>query len=822
MKLRTKIPLLLVPLIVLSLLALGWYAYGQLRAASEQRVFGEMRLLLDHLREHMETEMETARGNIELLSKQVLVKKYILTEDEDERYTLLQPSLLRLFSSYQEAFPEYYELRIFLPDGYEDIRLTRPYLDNVTDEEGNTALFQALQSSNEDVYSAVFRNPDNKKISLFAGKKLVLNNPAVDQAGAEPKLRGYVGVTIDMGELESFVHEHVISHSGYLFVTDDQGNVYFESSSRPVGDVIPASFLASVQAHDEQHWQPLLTAFNDESAFITAARLRGDLYAYAVLPEKELRQVTYQVAGAVAAITLLTILVTMFLVMIVMEHQVIRPIHRLRVLAREIGSGNLSIRVNRPDTNDEIGELATAFGDMAGNLERSNERIQFLAYHDALTGLPNRAMFRKYLDRSVEHARRNHQMLGMLFLDIDDFKQINDTMGHQAGDILLQAIAERLTNALRGNDFIALDHPHVSPDEALARLGGDEFIILLPGIQDSFAPSMVAERLIELVTTPVPINGQDCYVSASIGITLYPSDGTTADELIKNADIAMYHAKERGKNAYEYFESSMNTAAQERARLENRLRNALDQNQFELHYQPQIHGPSRAIAGVEALLRWQHPEDGLIPPNEFIPLAERSGLILPIGEWVIREACRQARAWQQAGYPLDLMSVNVSSIQIARQDVAAIIREALAESGLDPGCLEIEITESAIMSDPESAVQLLEEIKSIGVSIALDDFGTGYSSLSYLRRFPIDTLKIDRDFVNEIDEKPEDAEIIAAITAMAHTLRLRVVVEGVERESQLDIALDRKCDVIQGYLFCAPLPADRVVDLLAERILKFG
>ena len=625
-----------------------------------------------------------------------------------------------------------------------------------------------------------------------------------------------------MTELESFIRDHVISESGYLFVTDNQGSVYFQSARRPVGKAIPAAFMTAVQNNEDQQWKPLLTSFNGESAFIAASPLQNDLYLYAVLPEKELRAISYQLGIAVAAITLLTILATMFSIMIVMEHQIIRPLHRLRVLAREIGSGNLSVRVNTTNANDEIGELATAFEDMAGSLEQSNERIQFLAYHDSLTGLPNRTMFRKYLDRTIEHARRNHLTLALLFLDIDDFKRINDTMGHQAGDILLREIADRLTKVLRGGDFIAHDHTHSKPGETLARLGGDEFIILLPNIKDNFVPSVVAERLIDLITKPVKISGHECFVSASIGITLYPSDGKTADELIKNADIAMYHAKDRGKNAYEYFEGSMNTAAQERAKLEKRLRIALNQNQFELHYQPQIHGLKREIVGLEALLRWRHPEDGLIPPNDFIPLAEKSGLILPIGEWVIHEACRQARAWQEAGYPLDLISVNVSSIQIERQNVAAVIREALDDTGLKPGCLEIEITESAIMCDPESAVKLLEEIKSIGVSIALDDFGTGYSSLSYLRRFPIDTLKIDRDFVSDIDEKPADAEIIEAITAMAHTLRLRVVVEGIERESQLDIALNRKCDVIQGYLFSRPLPPDAIAGLLEERILKFA
>ncbi len=821
-KLRTKIPLILVPFIMLSLLGLGWFAYIELRQTSEQRVFGEMRLLLSHLREHMETDLETAKGNIELLSKQTLVKKYILTENEEERYILLQPPILRLFSSYQESFPEYYEVRIFLPDGYEDVRLTQPFIENFTEEEGDNAFFKAMQLAGNEVYTSVFHNPDNRKISLFAGKGMILNNLAVDAAGIAPKLRGYIAVTIDMSEVESFVNKHVISDSGYLFVADDAGNVYFESSKRPVGASIPVSVIKSVLDNEGKLRQPLLTEFNTEPAYISASPLHDNLSLYAVLPERELRAISYELGIAVAAITLFTILVTTFSIIIAMEYQIIRPIHRLGKLAKEIGRGNWSIKVDRVNADDEIGELTMAFGDMAGSLEQSNEQVRFLAYHDSLTGLPNRTMFREFLDRSIGHARRNDQQLGMLFLDIDDFKQINDTMGHHAGDRLLQDVAERLSRVLRGDDFIAVGSSVDTPDEVLARLGGDEFIILLPDITDSFVPSKVAQRLIDVLSNPITISGDECYVSASIGITIYPADGTSADELIKNADIAMYHAKENGKNAFQYFENSMNTAALERAKLENRLRSALEQNHFELHYQPQIHGITKEIVGLEALLRWRDPEDGLIPPNEFIPLAEKSGLILPIGEWVLHEACRQARAWQKAGYSLNVISVNVSSIQLARQDVAAVIKEALRRSKLDPCCLEIEITESAIMSEPEAAVTTLENIKSLGVSVALDDFGTGYSSLSYLRRFPIDTLKIDRDFVCEIDQKPADAEIVEAIAAMAHTLCLRVVVEGIERESQLDIVINRKCDIIQGYLFSRPLPANEIVYLLADRILKFA
>jgi diguanylate cyclase (GGDEF)-like protein len=473
-------------------------------------------------------------------------------------------------------------------------------------------------------------------------------------------------------------------------------------------------------------------------------------------------------------------------------------------------------------SRDELGELATAVEEMASNLQQSDEQVRYLAYHDSLTGLPNRAMFTEYLDRAIAYAKRNHEQLALLFMDIDDFKRINDSLGHQAGDSLLQEISERVTNVLRKEDYVARPVDADGPDEMLARLGGDEFVILLPAITDIHVPGKVARRLIDTISKQILISDQECYVGASIGITLYPADGRNSEELTKNADIAMYHAKEQGKNAYHYYTEAMNAANTERIALESKLRKALADRHFLLHYQPQVETVTGEVVGVEALLRLQDPDSGMTPPNHFIPVAEDSGLILPIGEWVLQEACQQARTWQKAGHPHVTMSVNVSSVQFARQDVALLIRDTLRRSRLDPRYLEIEITESAIMSDPESAVAVLEDIKALGVSIALDDFGTGYSSLSHLRRFPIDTLKIDRSFIVDIDRNREDAEIVAAIIAMAHTLKLRVIIEGIETDDQLDVIADKKGDIIQGYLFSRPLPASEVVQVLAKRNLKIA
>jgi diguanylate cyclase (GGDEF)-like protein len=562
-----------------------------------------------------------------------------------------------------------------------------------------------------------------------------------------------------------------------------------------------------------------LTTINGERSLITGRKLLPDLYLFAVLPHAELLAAGRRVALIVAAITLMTILITGACLFLALHLLIIRPLHRLETLSKKIGHGNLDVE-HKLRSGDEIGALASAFQDMAHNLRHSHEQIRFVAYHDSLTGLPNRAMFREYLNQVIADARRNDRKFALLFLDVDDFKRVNDTLGHQAGDRLLQEISERLTRCLRQEDYVARFESPGKPDELLARLGGDEFIVLLPDIEEPHGAGGLANRLIRTLAQPITIDQHEFFVSASIGITVYPSDGKEADELIKNADIAMYHAKKQGKNDYQFYLDSMNVLAHERLALEGRLRKAIDNNELSLHYQPQVDAMSGAIVGLEALLRWQHPEDGPIPPGVFIPVAEETGLIVALGEWVINEACRQGSAWRKAGLSTPPVAVNISGIQFGKQDVPRVIRDALSRHGLDPRQLEVEITESVIMSQPELAVKELAAIQNLGVDIALDDFGTGYSSFSYLHRFPIDTLKIDRSFVSEIGNREEHTEIVAAIIAMAHILKLRVVAEGIEDMEQYAILSERGCDVIQGYLFSQPLPATQIPPLLDKRVIE--
>ena len=417
-----------------------------------------------------------------------------------------------------------------------------------------------------------------------------------------------------------------------------------------------------------------------------------------------------------------------------------------------------------------------------------------LPSHDGLTGLPNRLLLQDRLVLALDLARRQGTRLAVFFMGLDRFKHINDSLGHAIGDQLLQAVARCLLPCVRHTDTVS-------------RAGGDEFVLLLPCIEDAESAAMCAQKMLTALARPQSIAGHDLYVSASIGVALFPDDGQDAATLMKSADGAMYHAKQNGGNNYLFFEQDMNARAVHRQVVEASLRRALERQEFVLHYQPKINLQSGAISGVEALIRWQHPQRGLLAPSEFVPVAEDCGLILPIGRWVLREACLQARAWRQAGLAPISIAVNTSALEFRAKDFLDNIRATLAETEMPPDCLELELTENVLMRDTEASNLVLRALAGLGVRLALDDFGTGYSSLSYLRQFPIDSVKIDQSFVNQMSSNPDDASIVNAVISMGQSLKKCVIAEGVETEEQAALLLAQHCDVGQGYYFGRPMPA---------------
>jgi diguanylate cyclase (GGDEF)-like protein/PAS domain S-box-containing protein len=447
--------------------------------------------------------------------------------------------------------------------------------------------------------------------------------------------------------------------------------------------------------------------------------------------------------------------------------------------------------------------------------ERAESQIRMLAYYDALTGLPNRERFKEQAEQAMEAARRVGTKMALIYLDLDHFKRINDTLGHSAGDVLLRDVAQALTRIVRGTDIVAKVDAETSVSTSLARLGGDEFTIMLTGLSRSDSAARVAKRIQHALNRPLILDDREYVVTGSMGIAVFPEDGEDVDELLRNADIAMYAAKEDGRNSYRFFSTEMNERMLERLALESDLRGALDREELVLHYQPQVEAVTGKIVAVEALVRWQHPERGLVPPLSFIGIAEETGLIVPLGEWVMLRACEQAVAWQQAGFPPMRVSVNVASQQLSQGDLVETVRQVLDATALSGEYLEIEITESSLMSDVETTTQKLVELKETGLSLSVDDFGTGYSSMNYLKRFPLDALKIDRSFIRDLSVDTNDAAIIRAVIALAKALDLSTVAEGVEEQSQLAFLIEQGCDLIQGFLIGKPMPADQITELLA-------
>jgi diguanylate cyclase (GGDEF)-like protein len=437
--------------------------------------------------------------------------------------------------------------------------------------------------------------------------------------------------------------------------------------------------------------------------------------------------------------------------------------------------------------------------------KRDEQMLYFLANHDQLTSLPNRNLLLEHLNMAVAQASRNEERVAALFIDLDRFKNVNDTLGHHFGDALLQQAALRLRSCLRESDLVA-------------RLGGDEYIVMVRPVHDLQEVAACAQKLLATLGAPFSVDGHELFVTGSVGISIFPDDARDPGTLLKNADIAMYRAKEQGKNTFQFFSSEATATTFEHLMLETSLRRALERSEFVLHFQPVVDLRSGRRTGMEALIRWQHPDLGMVAPGKFIPLAEDTGLIVPIGLWVLEEASRQARALQMQGFADLHVAVNLSPRQFRQRDLASSVARILQRVGLSPEYLELEVTESSVMDNADSSIRTLHELKSMGVRLSIDDFGTGYSSLSYLKRFPIDALKVDQSFVRDISSDPDDAAIASAVIALGHSLRLTIVAEGVETHEQLAFLRERHCHKVQGYLFGRPMPGAQLPAALQEQM----
>ena len=812
MRLQNKILVLLVPLIVLPILALGWTAYALLMDDARQRTQQQVTTLLEQIRLHKDAQLQTARANTSLFASTELVKKYVSTYSASKR-ALLEQDVLDLLFNYQLAYPEYFEIRIISRDGKELLRSVIGDVENRTKDESSSQWFQESKQSGSAIHTTFLANPDNGKPVLLTSKPLTSDIEDNVTGLSKQKLHGYLVLTIDLGFLDRLSQNLSAGKSGDLFFTDASGTILFHpDKSRKGQQIDPALYsrLANVSDH-----KTLLDApYRDAPGHYQVIRLDNWLHGIAAYEESEFTDKRNNLGQSVTLIAGVAILLTIAFLFAVLKSLLIKPIQKLSSAAREMGRGQLLVPIN-VNTRDEIGDLANTFKEMGENLNHYHEQVRYVAYHDSLTGLPNRLMFKDYLKRATAEARRNNQELSILFLDLDNFKRINDTLGHIAGDKLLEAFAVRLQSCLRETDVIS-HTPLDDSESVMARLAGDEFTIMLPRTTGPANAQKVSRRVLELMSEPFVINKQELYISTSIGIALFPDDGDNADDLMKNADIAMYHAKKEGRNNYQYFSKRLNEESMFKLKIESKLRHAVENNELEMYYQPQVALATGEIAGAECLLRWKDEELGMVSPDVFIPIAEEYGLIIPITEWLIHDICTRAQAWSKEFTAHTTMAINISAVHFCGHDLEGLIHNTLKQTGFDPKRLEIELTETSVLQDPELAIRTLGRIQSMGLQTSLDDFGTGYSSLNYLMQLPLDKLKIDRSFIVNMDKGEKGIAIVSAIIAMAHSLSLEVIAEGVEDESHIQLLRKMQCDIVQGYYIARPMPAAEFEQLLSS------
>ena len=810
MKLSNKLLLSILPLISISLLILGAAAFWEMKKVEEEKLYADMDNRVHTVDNLLTSHIEKALSDIELIANNPILKDFVLEKDEDQRYMLWHGALLNVFANIQQTIPRYYELRIVDENGREMVRRTTIDIENETENEAGTSWFNRIKGSKLPM-SFSQTNPDDNSTVIYATKPLILRDSKVEPIRTPPSIRGYLIITAEITDIQRYINDIHPGKNGFMLALSDSGRILFKPDRINPVPHVPFEQLFDIESSH-------LNIQDGDFIFLTHNK-NGHIFFVSALPAHEFFAATSGLAIIVLLVTLGTILAVSIVLYSMMRKQVLHPIRYLNTLSRKIGAGNLNIR-NEYKQADEFGDLAQAFEDMALGLKDSAEKIQFMAFHDSLTGLPNRAQFHQDMDQSMAQAKRTGDKFALLFVDIDDFKQVNDARGHVIGDNLLKAITQRVNDQLRESDRImsqsTLNPPN--PDNPMfSRIGGDEFAILLSGIDDPLYAGTIAQRLIETIAKPFILDEHEIFVGASIGVSIFPEDSQSTDDLIKYADIAMYHAKSLGKNNYQFYTESMNRKIHEKLHIESRLRLAMEENRLHLMFQPQVSTESRTLSGLEALIRWNDPELGIVSPEIFIPIAEETGMILDIGEWVIHEACRQQAEWISQGLEPVTVSVNVSGKQFDCQNVSDILSSAINKYNLLPGHLGIEITESTAISEPKETAIKLKEISLKGIKISLDDFGTGYSSLSHLQTFSIDVLKIDKSFVSSLSQGQQSKDLTNAIVVIAHLLNMSVIAEGVETQEQLSILHGFQCDDIQGTMFSTPLKVEDIPALLNKR-----
>ena len=810
MRLKSKLALTVIPLIALPLISVGVLAYLQLWRSSDEQSRIQIRTYLEQRAEIYQTQVRSAHFALKSLANDALLKDYLLTEDEGDRYALMQRPMLSKFASIQTANPDFQEIRLLLPDGFEELRMINRNPLNITEEEASSPFFASIPPASVDHSEWVGTNPDTGLIALVVSLPIRLHNNSREAFTTEPKLRGVLSITQD---IDKIIAPELPSpwREGLLLLSDNQQNLHTRlPSSNPLAE--DPKVLANLHSQPRNQWNNVL--INGTAALHLSIPLNQALRLHTLLPERSALAASNRVGVIVLVMTGIALLISIPLLLLLLRRQFLTPIATLNRALLSLSARQDRLQLTK-SSNDEIGDLVSSFNRMSIELYESNQKIRNLAFLDALTGLPNRVLFRRNLKQAMASADRSGKRLALLFLDVDNFKQVNDTMGHPIGDQLLKQITQRLQKNLRDDDQTGLID-HQDQDANFSRLGGDEFTILLPHLDAPHQAGVVAERIIASISEPFHVDQHQIYVGASIGIAFWPDDGVSAEQLITHADLAMYQAKNLGKNNFQYFSQSIGKLAKDQSRIVQRLRRATEMADFSLVYQPIINTLPQQVLSFEALIRWDDETLGRVPPDLFIPIAEENGLIIPISRWVLNETCLQIREWIDAGYSDVLIGINMSGIHLSQPGVIVEMQSCLQRYSLPPASIYIELTETAIIKGKELVIENLNLLRALGIQIALDDFGTGYSSLSYLRNLPIDVLKIDGSFIQDLGDG-NNSVILSAIITMAHALGLKVIAEGVELETDLLFLNQQGSDMVQGYLFSQPLTPAAAIAFLDQQ-----
>lgn len=678
-------------------------------------------------------------------------------------------------------------------------------LKQATDARLSTGIISTLEQISRQSFDAAYTAKENQQ-----------DNNSTNHAAADEEVTRHVRA-FDLSSLKNIFNTNAIGDIGSLAAIDASGEILFLSENLPQTSAENLLRLLGEKIAMEYNMMRNELDVDGNIVFSFRKQLASGINVIAFLAEDDVINASYDLSKTIYVISVVLALFVVVSIFMTLRYLFMKPIDALHAAAQEISNGNLSVDINI-DKNDEIGMLAKYFYDVSKNLKQTHEETNYLANHDDLTGLPNDRMFADYLENIIAIANTKKHRLALLFIKLNNIKQINDSYEQEGGDTVLKEMALRLNNSLR-KDTLGANELHDQSYDIVARIGADDFIVLLDNIDGPWDAAVVSDRIIKLLQQPIAVDNEDVVISCSIGASVYPDDSLSAQELIKNADIAMYRAKENGENHYQFYSDKTDTVMHNYLRIHSRLRNAIDDNQFFMDYQPKYNSVSGAIVGLEALIRWQDPEDGLISPDEFIPIAEDSGLISDVTKWVIDNACKQGMDWYSSGRLTVPIAVNISATEFKRFDLLTMVTTCLKETGLPAELLELELTEISLQSGTDHVIEMFASLRKLGVSVTLNNFGTGHSSLSDLNNLPVNTLKIDRSFVSEIKSKADKSAIISAIIALGHALDLSIVADGVETEIQRGYLNSKACDVMQGFLFSKPLSVDEITIKLDEALV---